>query len=332
MRNRSGATAVLQKISDPTSASYGQWLTNAQFKASYSPAATDTSAVQNWLGSQGFKVTKTLQSGMYVEASGSAAQVEKTFGAALHNFTYKGKTVRANTSQLSLPASTPAAVAAAIGGVLGVDQGVALKEPADTLPGPPPGARFGVQPCSAYTGQKIATDKPPAYGTHEPYTVCGYVPAQLQSGYGETALLAAGVDGTGVTVAITDAYAAPTIRKDANTYSTRHGQAQFKKGQFSQITPAANGYGLIKECNAQGWYGEETLDVEAVHAMAPGAKIVYVGGADCNTGLDEAWAETIDNHVGDVITNSWGTGTDDLSLLGQDYVVVGQFESGVSGC
>src|SRR4029078_11211210 len=27
----------------------------------------------------------------------------------------------------------------------------------------------------------------------------------------------------------------------------------------------------------QGWYGEETLDVEAVHAMAPGAKIVYAG-------------------------------------------------------
>jgi subtilase family serine protease len=70
----------------------------------------------------------------------------------------------------------------------------------------------------------------------------------------------------------------------------------------------------------QGWYGEETLDVEAVHAMAPGAKVVYVGATDCVTGLDEAWAATIDNHVADVITNSWGNDTDDITLLGSDVV------------
>jgi subtilase family serine protease len=74
------------------------------------------------------------------------------------------------------------------------------------------------------------------------------------------------------------------------------------------------------ECDPQGWYGEESLDVEAVHAMAPGAKIVYVGAADCGSGLDDAWASTIDNHVANVITNSWNDGTDDISLLGSDYV------------
>ena len=31
-----------------------------------------------------------------------------------------------------------------------------------------------------------------------------------------------------------------------------------------------------------------------------------------------AWAETIDNHVADIITNSWGNGTDDVNLLGAD--------------
>ena len=73
-------------------------------------------------------------------------------------------------------------------------------------------------------------------------------------------------------------------------------------------------------CDPQGWYGEETLDVEAVHAMAPGAKIVYVGAADCGAGLDDAWASSIDNHVADVITNSWTDGTDDINLLGAAYV------------
>ena len=320
MRDQAGAEATLKAISDPTNASYGQWLSNSAFDAKYGPASADVSAVQNWLRSQGFTVTSTLPSGMLVEASGSVAQVQQTFGAQLNNYSYQGKTVRANSSELSLPAGTPAAVTNAVAGVIGVDQGSTLKAPADTEPGPPPGARYGVQPCSDYFGQKIAYDKPPAYGRNQPYAVCGYVPQQFQSAYGESSLLDRGVDGRGVTVAITDAYAAPTIYQDAQRYNQVHRQPLFRPGQFSQITPSSNGYDLVNECGAQGWYGEETLDVEAVHAMAPGAKIVYVGAADCASGLDDAWASAIDNHVADVITNSWTDGTDDINLLGTSYV------------
>ena len=126
--------------------------------------------------------------------------------------------------------------------------------------------------------------------------------------------------GRGVTVAITDAYAAPTMLADAQKYNQVHDQPLFGPGQYSQITPAANGYDMEAACDPQGWYGEETLDVEAVHAMAPGAKIVYVGAADCGSGLDDAWASSIDNHVANVITNSWNDGTDDITLLGTAYV------------
>jgi subtilase family serine protease len=320
MRDPAAAQAQVQALSDPTSASYGKWLTNQQFDARYAPTAASVTAVQGWLRSAGFQVTKTLRSGMYVEASGSVAQVDKTFGTSVHNFAYLGKTVRANTTALTLPTSTPAAVTSAIAGVIGIDQGSTLKAPADTLPGPPPGARFGVQPCSAYFGQKTATAQPTAYGKHQPYTPCGYVPQQYQSAYGETSLLRAGVTGRGVTVAITDAYAAPTMLADAQQYNKVHDQPKFGPGQFSQITPAADGYDMEAECDPQGWYGEETLDVEAVHAMAPGAKVVYVGAQDCGSGLDNAWAASIDNHVADVITNSWTDGTDDVNLIGSDLV------------
>jgi subtilase family serine protease len=310
----------LQAISDPASASYGHWLSNATFDARYGPTSADVAAVRGWLGSQGFQVTQTLPSGMYVEARGSIAQVEKTFATTVHNYSYLGKTVRANATALSLPTSTPAAISNVIAGVIGVDQGSTLKQPADTEPGPPPGARFGVQPCSAYYAQKTAEEQPAAYGKHQPYTPCGYVPQQYQSAYGESGLLRSGVTGRGVTVAITDAYAAPTIYQDAQHYNRVHDQPRFTPGQFSQITPGANGFDQAALCGAQGWYGEETLDVEAVHAMAPGAKIVYVGAADCLSGLDNAWASAIDNHIADVITNSWTDGTDDITLLGSAYV------------
>jgi subtilase family serine protease len=146
------------------------------------------------------------------------------------------------------------------------------------------------------------------------------VPQQLQSAYGETDLLRSGITGRGVTVAITDAYAAPTIYQDAQRYNLVHHQPLLNPGQFKQIMPGPKGYDLVNECDAQGWYGEETLDVEAVHAMAPGVKIVYVGASDCSSGLDDAWASAIDNHVADVITNSWTDGIDDINLLGSSYV------------
>jgi len=320
MRDQAGAMDTLKAISDPASSSYGQWLTNAQFDARYAPAKSSVTAVQDWLRSEGFQVTKTLPSGMYVEASGSVAQVQSAFGTSVHNYSYLGKNVHANNSQLSLPTGTPAAVTSAISGVIGVDQGTALKHTAGTEPGPPPGARYGVQPCSAYYAEKVADDKPAAYGKNQPYTVCGYGPQQLQSAYGESSLVKSGIDGRGTTVAITDAYAAPTIYADAQKYNQVHHQPLFTPGQFSQIVPDRNGFDQVKLCGAQGWYGEETLDVEAVHAMAPGANIVYVGASDCTSGLDEAWAETIDSHVADVITNSWTDGTDDITLLGTDYV------------
>ena len=320
MRDQAGAEARLSAISDPTSASYGKWLTNAEFDASYAPAGADVAAVESWLRARGLTVRKTLPSGMYVEVSGTVAQVEQVFATQVRSYSWQGQTLRAITTAPSLPGSAPARVRSAIHGVIGIDQFSTLKHPAAVEPGPPPGSRYGVQPCSGYFGQLIAQNKPTAYGQKAPYAVCGYTPRDYQSAYGETSLLAKGVDGRGITVAITDAYASPTIYQDAQRYSTAHQQPLFRQGQFSQITPAADGYHMVNACGAQGWYGEETLDVEAVHAMAPGASIVFVGASDCASGLDEAWAETIDNHIADVVTNSWGDSTDDITMLGASYV------------
>ena len=320
LRDAAGAAAQVKAVSDPSSASYGKFLTNKQFNATYAPKAADVKAVQGWLRSQGFAVTSTLPSGMYVKATGTTAQVEKSFSTSLAKFSYQGKTVQTNTTNLSLPAGTSAEVVGAVNGVVGLDQASSLKKPADTEPGPGAGFRTGVQPCSAYFGQKLATDKPAVAGKSQPYAVCGYGPSQLQGAYGVSSQIAKGVTGKGVTVAITDAYASPTILKDSQTYSQLHGQPLLKKNQFQQITPSPNGYANTDLCGASGWYGEETLDVEAVHAMAPGAKIVYVGGSDCATGLDDAWAATIDNHYSDIITNSWSQGVDDVADLGQSYI------------
>jgi subtilase family serine protease len=320
MRDKAGAESTLAAVSDPDSASYGKYLNSSQFASRYAPAAADVKTVTSWLTGQGLKVRDSLAGGLYVEASGTTAQINKTFGTTVRDYTYQGKTVHANSTDLSLPGDAPAVVTGLVHGVVGIDQGSLLKEPADTLPPPSDGFRAAT-PCSSYYGEKTATTLPKGPdGKKEPYVVCGYTPKQYQKAYGATDQIRKGLDGKGVTVAVTDAYASPTIVQDLKTYNKKYGLPAFNRGQFSQITPPADGYGYTQECDASGWYGEETLDIEAVHSMAPGARIVYVGGTDCVTGLDEAWAETIDNHVADIITNSWGNGTDDIDLLGADVV------------
>lgn len=106
-------------------------------------------------------------------------------------------------------------------------------------------------------------------------------------------------------VAITDAYASPTIAYDAATYAKKHGDAKYSSGQLRQVLPGD--YTKTEECGAAGWYGEETLDVEAVHAVAPGASITYVGAASCyDDDLLDSLNKIVDGHLADIVSNSWG--------------------------
>ncbi|MDQ1538903.1 MAG: hypothetical protein QOE58_3296, partial [Actinomycetota bacterium] len=70
------------------------------------------------------------------------------------------------------------------------------------------------------------------------------------------------------------------------------------------VPPAFNSEEL---CDASGWYGEETLDVEAVHAMAPGAKIRYYASASCeDNDFLSTLAKVVDENKAQIVSNSWG--------------------------
>src|SRR5262249_28327837 len=152
----------------------------------------------------------------------------------------------------------------------------------------------------SYYGSNIATTLPDAYGTKIPYAVQGYTGKQLRAAYG-----AGTRTGKGVRVAITDAYASPTIASDASTYAGKHDDAAWATGQLGQVLPKS--YQKTRECGGSGWYGEETLDVEAVHAVAPNADVTYVSAASCfDDDLLDALNKIVDRHLADIVSNSWG--------------------------
>src|SRR6185312_12128167 len=149
------------------------------------------------------------------------------------------------------------------------------------------------------------TPRPRPFAATMPYLNCGYTPTQMQQAYGKNLVTE---NGRGITVAIIDAYASPTIVNDANTYSAAHGLPKLTAKNFTQNIPdGIFNVSPTEECGPQGWFTEETLDVESVHTFAPGATILYVGARNCSNPLDDVLYDTIDSvSPPDIITNSWG--------------------------
>jgi subtilase family serine protease len=303
----SGVLALARAVSDPRSASYGDYLTPAQFRARFAPSQAQVEAVQSWLRAAGFSVGYTPQNNHYVSAEGTVAEAEAAFGTSFGMYKVQGLTVRSPSSDISIPTS----LAGTVSGVIGLDDSAQFVHTDHTTgDAPPPAAFVSAQPCSAYWGQKLATGLTNPYGTGSlPYAPCGYTPAQIKGAYGIS-----GYDGTGQTVAIIDAYASPTIAADVNQWSVNRGLPAMTGNQLAQVVAPGTYHhperGLKQ--SPQGWYGEETLDVEAVHGMAPAAHIVFVGAPNNFQDLDAALNYVVDKDVAPIVSNSYGFNTEIL--------------------
>jgi subtilase family serine protease len=309
--DQAGTEALATAVSDPDSPSYGKYLTPQQVQARIAPPQSAVDTVRAWAGTTGLRVAgKVPANRLYVEVQGTAAQVQAAFGVQLGQYTVNGKQYRASDR----PLTVPSAISKVVSGVAGVNQTVSHATPA-TVP-PSPGFRNS-GPCGAYYGEKTTSALPKFDGLPRtlPYAPCGYVPSQVRSAYGIADATAKGLDGKGQTVAIIDAFASPTILADAQQYAQRNDPTHpLASTQFDQVIfPVTHEYEAPDQCDAAGWYGEETLDVEAVHATAPGANIVYVGASDCqDQSLDTALNEVVANHLADVVSNSYGSLGEDI--------------------
>jgi subtilase family serine protease len=325
LRNQQGAQKLATAVSTPGSSQYRQGLSPAAWIKKYAPTKADADQVTSYLRAQGLTITAVPASHQYVVFRGPADVVNGVLGTSLHTYRHEGKNLVAPSTAPSLPT----AIASKVSG-LSVDQGRTLTRPDLVAQGQTPttaaptkllqktatASPSGINAkCSSYDGQNTAT-VPAAYGKTKVNTIaCGYTPSQLRSAYGIDSLAAKGVQGQGQTVAIVDAYASPTIIHDTNTYSAARGEPQLTSATFQQNIPSPSSFTDEEACTyPSGWQGEETLDVQSVHAVAPAAKILYVGGTDCGGGLDVALSKILDQGLANIVSNSYGYVGEDVSL------------------
>ena len=330
-RNESQLEKLVMDQATPGHAGYGQFLTPAQFHAAFSPKAEDVALVQRSLSALGFQIKHTPDSGLFVEASASVGQIRHAFGVSQNLYSYQGKMLRAHAEDPTLPSELSGLVTY----IAGLDDTRALMKPAHARPLgrgrtqpspttgaiPPPPGFDNLLPCSDYWDEdsaKLVSPSPFPYGSDLPWQICGYTPQQVRAAYGANQV---SETGRNVRVAIADLYASSTIVADVNRYSQNHGLPPLTSENFQQIlAPGVNSVPSGDPCESEGWLGEETLDVTAVHSMAPDASIIYVGGAcDQVDELDEGVAEeplyeVIDQRLADIISNSWTyIGEEDVS-------------------
>lgn len=313
-RHTRSLNTFIRRVSTPGSGRYGAYLTTKQFRDRYAPTSTDVAKVRKFLTGYGLRAGDTPANRSYLEIRGTVAQAQKAFGTKLALFHHDGGLRRAPANTVTVPKT----IAGLVAGVDGLSQNTARMKPLSTPPPKPPAGFRNARPCSKYFGQKKDRKDPkvPGFnGKQLSYVPCGYTPKQLQGAYGTSRLTRHGLNGRGSTVAVVDAFFSGTLYADAAKYAKRHGPAPLRRGQYKQrIHPPNVSQYPADKCDASGWIGEQSLDVEAVHAMAPGADILYVGARDCqDKNLAKAVNDVVDHHRADIVTNSYGTRGTELS-------------------
>ncbi|HTS80240.1 MAG TPA: S53 family peptidase [Myxococcaceae bacterium] len=308
-------------VHDPSSARYQQW-SAAAFSPANLPTAAEAQTVSDFLRSQGLTVLGIGPRNLYVQATGTAAQVQAALKAELHEFQLASKTFQANVSGPTLPANVNALVSH-VGGLTDF-----RPQPMNMRPGgpegtfspallsanpngivfsagcfrPPQTVKFSSSDASAvYFGNRYGQDiTNTAAGTIPP---CGYSAGDIQTAYSLDKLYRRGLDGSGQTVAIVDAFGSKTIAFDLAVFSQAMG---LPPADLTIIgTPTET---VFSGTPNSVWALETTLDVEWVHAIAPGAKILLVVTPDNSfANLFGGIIQAASTPGVTAISNSWGS-------------------------
>ena len=135
-----------------------------------------------------------------------------------------------------------------------------------------------------------------------------YTPSLLRTAYGLNSLSfgSTTADGAGQTIAIVDAYNAPTLTSDLSTFDNLYGLSAPTLTIESQ-TGSTTSLPVSAPDKGDSWAEETSLDVEWAHAIAPKANILLVEATTDSDANLYAAVDTARKAAGvSVVSMSWG--------------------------
>jgi subtilase family serine protease len=366
LHNVDALRELVEQQSEPDSGNYRNWVRPEQFSSTYAPTAEDVATVKAFLVANHLTVSGVGQLNMYVKAQGSIGDVQSAFSVQIHRFDVHGHIYRANTTDPVMEGPAGALVSR-VGGLSDYQLQPHVMRPINPQSGKPfdavplsavPNGAFfspncleapqlvnfstdGSRPKATYFGNTYGA--PITNSTPGTLAPCGYQPSDLQTAYKLTDLYNANLTGAGQTVVVIDAYGSPTLGTDAATYASFYGLGPLNLSVYYACPAPTDGVPGCPTPQDEGWALETTLDVETVHAIAPGANIALVYAYSNETDdLGAAILAAVANGLGNVISNSYGgpesqlmgtpyTPFDDILLVAASMGVAVNFSSGDSG-
>jgi subtilase family serine protease len=332
LHNKAALDNMVDQMYDKTSANYHQFLTLKQFNEQFAPTAKEVGTVSAFLASHNLKVTSTGPNNHYVIAQGSVGDAQTAFNTKINRVMVKGQMRRVNATEASVTGPAGALIST-VQGLSNLRYRTHLKPSINAETGqpyagvspsavgadglfysanclrPPVAKEFttdGSFPEAFYAGNLYGA---PITNTNPPnLPPCGYDAAEMQTAYGLNAAYKKGLDGTGQTIVIVDAFGSNSIVNDANLFSQLNGLPALTPSNFQIVSPTGpTTCSTTNDCIAGNWQYETTLDVEWAHAIAPNANIVLVESLDDTfTNLDLANLAAIETGYGNVLSNSFG--------------------------
>jgi hypothetical protein len=272
-------TALLKAQQTPSSSSYRQWLTTAQFADQFGMSQADIDKVTAWLQSQGFTVDHVAESRNSIRFSGTVGQAEQAFHTQIHKYVVNGENHFANTTNVSLPAAFAATVSR-VGGLH------------DFRPKPRL-VRAGGAQGKGSNPQFTAGSSSAQSGAHF------IAPGDFSIIYDLKPLYTAGINGTGQTIGI--AGQTDIVMADITSFRSAAGLPANNPTVFLIPGSADPGIG-----DASGDINEADLDLELSGGAAVNATIVFVNSTAVFDSLDYAIENKINGLQIPILSISYG--------------------------
>ena len=271
--------AFMASRRDPTSPFHGQWLTPAEYERQFGVSDADLAKVTQWLQSQGFTVDEVPQGRRSIVFSGAVKHIRKAFRTDMRQFRVDGRDHIANAADPSIPD----ALSAVVSGVVSLHD-------------------FRSRPMHANV--RPAPNFTDSGGGH------AMAAADFATIYNTKSLVAQGIDGTGVSIAVLGR--TNIVMGDMTTFRSAMGLS----ANPPQII--LNGADPGRQTGDEG---ESDLDLQWAGAVAPGATIKFVTSASTAStdGIDLSAQYAVSNNVADIVTLSYGLCEADLGTSATNF-------------